>query len=394
MPDASAFQDLNFECLRNSMSSLTEPHNGTEALSALPPMHMKLSLKLVSLGLVALVVLPLAVGSVYEVLSRNWVKAKYPPPGRLIDVGGRNIHLDCRGQGSPTVILEAGLDNYGTLSWAKVHDSVALLTRACAYDRAGIMWSEPKATPQYADAVAEDLRAVLTAAREKGPFILVGHSIGGPYSMAYTRKFGDEVAGLVFVDASHPDQVARFAEVANTPPDYINEVMQIASSLAWTGIIRLMATADEAHDVPVRVTEKANAFISTSLAAVVSENMNVDRTLGEAGGLRTLGDRPLVVLTAMAPLGNDALNAAKMSRQEDTRRRDVWRKLHEDEASWSTRSRHQLLPDSGHYIQFTRPDAVIAAILEVVNHVRLENTGLGDLRRWQRALSASPAFHQ
>ncbi|MDP9773611.1 UNVERIFIED_ORG: hypothetical protein QE434_002420 [Rhizobium sp. SORGH_AS 755] len=116
MPDASAFQDLNFECLRNSMSSLTEPHNGTEALSALPPMHMKLSLKLVSLGLVALVVLPLAVGSVYEVLSRNWVKAKYPPPGRLIDVGGRNIHLDCRGQGSPTVILEAGLDNYGTLS--------------------------------------------------------------------------------------------------------------------------------------------------------------------------------------------------------------------------------------------------------------------------------------
>ena len=143
------------------------------------------------------------------------------------------------------------------------------------------MWSEPKFTPQHADAVAEDLRAVLTAAGEKGPFVLAGHSIGGPYSMAYTRKFGDEVAGLVFVDASHPDQVARFEEVANTPPDYINEAMQIASSLAWTGIIRLMATADGAHDVPVRVTEKAKAFVSTSLAAVVSENMNVDRTLGE-----------------------------------------------------------------------------------------------------------------
>ncbi|MDP9773610.1 UNVERIFIED_ORG: pimeloyl-ACP methyl ester carboxylesterase [Rhizobium sp. SORGH_AS 755] len=243
------------------------------------------------------------------------------------------------------------------------------------------MWSEPKATPQYADAVAEDLRAVLTAAGEKGPFILVGHSIGGPYSMAYTRKFGDEVAGLVFVDASHPDQVARFAEVANTPPDNINEAMQIASSLAWTGIIRLMATADEAHDVPVRVTEKANAFVSTSLAAVVSENMNVDQTLEEAGGLRTLGDRPLVVLTAMAPLGNDALDPENMSRQADTRRREVWRKLHDDEASWSTRSRHQLLPDSGHYIQFTRPDVVIDAVLDVVNQVRRENTGAGGLRR-------------
>lgn len=380
MPDASAFPDLNFERIRNSMSALTEPYNGTEALSTLPPVHMKLSLKLVSLAVVALVVLPVAVGSVYEVLSRHWAKAKYPPAGRLIDVGGRNIHLDCRGQGSPTVILEAGLDNYGTLSWAKVHDSVARLTRACAYDRAGIMWSEPKATPQHADAVAEDLRAVLTAAGEKGPLILVGHSIGGPYSMAYTRKFGDEVAGLVFVDASHPDQVARFEEVANTPPDYINEAMQIASSLAWTGIIRLMATADGVHDVPVRVTEKANTFISTSLAAVVSENMNVDRTLEEAGGLRTLGDRPLVVLTAMAPLGNDALKAENMSRQADTRRREVWTKLHDDEASWSTRNRHQLVADSGHYIQFTRPDVVIAAILEVVDTVRVENIGFGDFR--------------
>ncbi|AHK04939.1 MULTISPECIES: alpha/beta fold hydrolase [Rhizobium/Agrobacterium group] len=341
---------------------------------------MKLSLKLVPLGLVALVVLPVAVGSAYETLSRHWARAKYPPQGRLIDVGGRNIHLDCRGQGSPAVIFEAGLDGYGTLSWAKVHDSVGRFTRACAYDRAGIMWSEPKSTLQHADAVAEDLQAVLVAAGEKGPFILVGHSIGGPYSMAYTRKFGDEVAGLVFVDASHPDQVARFAEVAKATLDSTGEAVQIASTLAWTGIIRLMATADGAHDVPVPVTEKANAFISTSLAAVVSENMNVDRTLGEAGGLRTLGDRPLVVLTAMAPLGNDALSAEKMSRQEDTRRREVWRKLHEDQASWSTRSRHQLLADSGHYIQFTRPDVVIAAILEVVNTVRLENTAVGDLR--------------
>lgn len=362
------------------MSSFTEPYYGTETLSTIPPVHMKLSLKLVSLGLVALVVLPVAVGSAYEVLSRHWAWAKYPPPGRLIDVGGRNIHLDCRGKRSPTVILEAGLDSYGTLSWAKVHDSVGRVTRVCAYDRAGIMWSEPKSTPQHADAVAEDLHAVLVAAGEKGPFVLVGHSIGGPYNMAYTRKFGDEVAGLVFVDASHPDQIARFAELANAPPDSTSEAMQIASSLAWTGIIRLKAAADGTHDVPVHVTEKVEAFISTSLAAMTSENMNIDRTLREAGGLRTLGGRPLVVLTAMAPLSNDALKAENMSRQEDTRRRGVWRKLHEDEASWSTRSRHQLLADSGHYIQFARPDVVVAAILEIVNTVRLENTSVRDLR--------------
>lgn len=392
MPDASAFPDLNFERIRNSMSSLTEPYNGTEALSALPPMHMKLSLKLVSLAVVALVVLPVALGSVYEVLSRHWTKAKYPPPGRLIDVGGRNIHLDCRGQGSPTVILEAGLDNYGTLSWAKVHDSVARLTRACAYDRAGIMWSEPKATPQHADAVADDLHALLAAAGEKGSVILVGHSIGGPYSMAYTRKFGEQVAGLVFIDASHPDQAARFAEVTGAREDLTGEALKIASNLAWTGIIRLLATADEAHDVPERVTEKANAFISTSLAAMASENMNVDRTLAEAGSLRTLGDRPLIVLTGVTPLNDVSLQKENMSRQEDARRREVWTKLHEDEASWSTRSRHQVLPDSGHYIQFTRPDVVTAAVREVVDQVRLENTGVGDLRRRQKCFVGVTCF--
>lgn len=371
--------DLRSEFLA-ILCPLTEPNHGTEDLSTFPAVYMKPSLKLFSLGLIALVVLPVAVGSVYEVLSRHWAGVKYPPPGRLIDVGGRNVHLDCRGQGSPVVIFEAGLDSYGTLSWAKVHDSVARVTRACAYDRAGIMWSEPKSSPQHADAVAEDFQAVLINAGEKGPFVLVGHSIGGPYSMAYTRKFGDQVAGLVFVDASHPDQVTRFAEGANAPPDSTGRAMQIAASLAWTGIIRLMATADGAQDVPAHVTKKAKAFISTSLAAVVSENLNVDRSLEQAGSLRTLGDRPLVVLTAMAPLSNDALKAGNMSRYDDTRRREVWRKLHEDESSWTTRSRHQLLADSGHYIQFARPDVVVAAVLDVVNTVRLENIRVDDLR--------------
>ncbi len=324
-----------------------------------------------SLGLVALLVLLVAAGSAYEALSRDWAEVKFPPAGRLVDIGGRKIHLDCRGQGSPTVIFEAGLDSYSALSWAKVHDSVAAVTRACTYDRAGIMWSEPKSTPQHADAVADDLHAVLTTAGEKGPFVLVAHSLGGPYSMAYTRKFGDQVVGLVFVDASHPDQVARFAEVADAPSDSTSEVLKTASSLAWTGIIRLMASTDGVSGVPTYVTEQVRAFVSPSLTAVVSENTNIDRTLAEAGNLRTLGNRPLVVLTAMEPLSDVSLKAE--SRREETRRRDVWRKLQEDEASWSTRSRHQLLPDSGHYIQFTRPDAVIAAILEVVNKLRLEN---------------------
>jgi pimeloyl-ACP methyl ester carboxylesterase len=362
------------------MSSFTEPHHGPTLSRPFRWFILRLSFKRLSLGLVALAGLPIAAGSTYEALSRYWVKEKYPPPGRLVDIGGRKLHLDCRGQGEPTVIFEAGLDSYGTLSWARVHDTVAGVTRACAYDRAGIMWSEPKSTPQHADAVADDLHAVMAAAGEEGPFILVGHSIGGPYSMAYTRKFCDQVTGLVFIDASHPEQVARFAEAVNPPKDFTSDALKVASSLTWTGIIRFMAAADGEPDVPAHVTERSRAFASTSLAAVMSENRNVDRTLAEGGSLRTLGDRPLVVLTAMAPLNEASLKTENMSREKDMRRREVWTKLHEDEASWSTRSRHQLLPDSGHYIQFTRPGVVIAAVLEVVNNVRLENIGVGEMR--------------
>lgn len=330
------------------------------------------------LGLVALLVLLVAAGAVYEALSRHRATVQYPPPGRLVDIGGRKIHLDCRGQGSPTVIFEAGLDLSGSLSWAKVHDAVADVTRTCAYDRAGIMWSDPKTTPQHADAVADDLHATLAAAGEKESFVLVAHSLGGPYSMAYTRKFGDQVAGLVFVDASHPDQVSRFAEVAKTPPDSTADAMKIASSLAWTGIIRLAASAEGQPNVPAHVTEQTNAYISTSLTGALSENIGLDQTLAEAGSSRTLGDRPLIVLTAMAPLSDATLKGENMSRQEDERRRAVWKALHDDEASWSTRSQHQLLPDSTHYIQFDRPDVVIAAVRNVVDMVRSDRQTVGE----------------
>jgi len=111
----------------------------------------------------------------------------FPLQGKLVDIGGRRIQLDCRGTGSPIVIFESGLDINGSLSWSAVHDEIAKTTRACAYSRAGIMWSDPKDGPQNAKTIAEDLHAALAAAGEKPPFVLVGHSLGGPYIMTYTN---------------------------------------------------------------------------------------------------------------------------------------------------------------------------------------------------------------
>jgi len=334
------------------------------------PLHMRILrwLRNVGLAAVALVILLMAVGATYEALARHAVAKEFPPPGKLVDIGGRRLHLDCRGSGSPTVVFESGLDSIGSLSWASVHDSVAAVTRACAYDRAGIMWSDPKRTPQSAAAIADDLQAALRAAGEAGPLVLVGHSLGGPYIMTYTRKYPDQVAGLVFVDASHPDQLQRLAAVG-VPPPPLPAVLKLVSALSWTGLVRLIPV-EAPHHADERVQEIVRACASTSFDAALAEGYALPQSLAAGGELRDLGNRPLVVLTAMAPLPQAALRALNLSASTGRRFREVWKMLQDDEASWSTRSRHELFPEAGHYIQFDRPDAVIEAVTEVVNRVR------------------------
>ena len=136
-------------------------------------------------------------------LARHSLPAPYVAAGERIDIGPRSLYLDCRGSGSPTVILEAGSgSDSGT--WALVHDELARTTRTCAYDRAGRGRSDPRPSHTLADAAA-DLRALLAAAGEPGPFVMVGHSLGGAYGRVFAATYRGEVAGLVLVDAFNPD---------------------------------------------------------------------------------------------------------------------------------------------------------------------------------------------
>ncbi|HWO12291.1 MAG TPA: alpha/beta hydrolase, partial [Polyangiaceae bacterium] len=137
----------------------------------------------IALGLLGLVVLALTCGASYEALARRQVAARFPVPGKLVDIGGRALHIDCRGTGSPTVVFESGLDSAGALAWSLVHDEVAQVTRACSYSRAGILSSDPAVGERDADAVAEDLHVLLERAGERPPLVLVAHSLGGIYAM-------------------------------------------------------------------------------------------------------------------------------------------------------------------------------------------------------------------
>ena len=339
-------------------------------MSTQPPSRIRCWTKRTLLALASLLAVATLLGSIWEAISWRATLASYPPPGKLIDIGGRKLHILCTGTGSPTVILEAGLDVGGMIGWSLVQDSIALTTRTCAYNRAGIVWSEPSPGPHNAFTIANDLHALLAAAGEKPPFVLVGHSLGGPYIMTYTKVHGADVAGLVFVDASHPEQVKRMAAVLGKTPDAGTGMLSVASALSWTGVVRLMSRQVDMPKVPRERVAAMQGYLPRSLGQELLEQQSIDATFAEAGSFRTLGDRPVVVLTAMAPMPAATLKALKITSEKAKEFQQTWKEMHDDEASWTRRSRHELGPDATHYIQIDRPDVVIRAVREVVDSVR------------------------
>jgi pimeloyl-ACP methyl ester carboxylesterase len=133
------------------------------------------------------------------------------PPGRLVDIGGRRLHLNCAGQGTPTVVFEAGGGAF-SIDWFLVQPTVSLTNRACSYDRARYGWSDPGPAAEMPAAVVRDLHALLEAAGEKPPYVLVGHSMGGIYVRIYERRYSSDVAGMVLIDPSHEDDLFTMFE--------------------------------------------------------------------------------------------------------------------------------------------------------------------------------------
>ncbi len=165
---------------------------------AAPPHRRRRFFKWFGIVVLVLVVLILA-GAVYESSAEAADARAYPPPGRMVDVGGYRLHINCTGEGSPTVVIEAGWGD-SSASWGWVQPEVAKTTRVCTYDRAGMGWSEASPEPRTAREFAKELHTLLANANEPGPYVLVGHSLGGYTVRVYAHDYPEEVAGLVLVD--------------------------------------------------------------------------------------------------------------------------------------------------------------------------------------------------
>ncbi|MCW2737936.1 alpha/beta hydrolase [Nocardioides sp.] len=303
----------------------------------------------------ALVLLAAAsVGAGVRTVTTDSFAGTYPAPGTVRSVGDHDLHIDCRGQGRPTVVLFSGLGEFSG-SWARILDGVSPTTRVCAYDRAGQGWSDDVGDPQDGIAAAADLRALLVAAGESGPFVLVGHSIGGPYAMTYAGQYADEVAGMVLLDSTSPHQ---FDVIPSYPLQYamMRRAYGVLPTLGRLGLGAVLAgshlrAGDAAPVDAMSATTRAgrNARDELSMLPVVFR---------QAQALSDLDDRPLVVLTSA-------------DTADDT---DGWTEAQERMAGLSTNAiTHEVA--ASHAGMVEDPVGAVASVQAIAAVVRAVRTG-------------------
>ena len=321
----------------------------------------RFAFKLLKWGAICLVLCLVGVAVYARVLHRR-DEARWKAPGQLVEVEpGRRMHLYCVGSGTPTVVLEAGLGDFGLSSWRFILPQLSTLSRTCAYDRAGTGWSDPPRVAPMPTPIVDDLHTLLAKSGEPGPYVLVGHSLGGPLVRHYAVHYPAEVAGLVLVDGSHEDQLSRMK--AKGMPTWTDYLLKVIPAIHFLGVDRVAQSStfkDTLEAVAVARTTTDNAMrntgeISTSLAEFFAAVKH---------DAKPLGTLPVTALTA----GKMAIPG--VAPEVATSIHDEWVAMHKEIVSRTSRGRWILAEQSTHYIQKDQPDLVVQAVRDMLDTVR------------------------
>jgi pimeloyl-ACP methyl ester carboxylesterase len=301
----------------------------------------------------ALTVLTYAVGG----FAKSRLVRENPPPGQMVDVGGYEMHLHCTGEGSPTVILEAGMNDF-YVSWVKVQPEIAKTTRVCSYDRAGLGWSEASPYPRTSEVMVDELHTLLKNAEVESSYILVGHSFGGINVRQFAKKYSDEVAGIVLVDSAHEEQGGRLPFLKETADQFVGQ-FRILSTISSFGLIALSpgtvpnrGLPDEAYKQYQAVLATTNYFDSASAETASFYGNEHDAPV-------SLDNLPLVVLSHGLPDLSMNLTESQQSQFEQE-----WAIMQNELLGLSSNSEQVIAEKSAHYIQLDQPELVIESILE------------------------------
>jgi pimeloyl-ACP methyl ester carboxylesterase len=301
----------------------------------------------------------MAAGAIYEAIAGLGDAAAHPPSARMIHVGGYSLHLDCRGQGSPTVVMDAGLGG-SSLDWTLVEPQLATTTQVCVYDRAGMGWSEPGPLPRTPAQLAEELDTLMTNAGVPAPYVLLAHSLAGKAARLFASSHPEKVVGMVLVDTRSeridlsmaPDEAANFDGALRAQA----KLYSLARDL---GMARLFGTSFVGEPLVPPSTASEMALLMTRSTAIEE---TLEEGLARAAddtrlAVTTLGVMPLVVVAAAESM------------------RDIpgWAQAQEALAALSTQGQLVVAEKSGHYIQLEEPDLIIAAVRRVLASARNEH---------------------
>lgn len=325
-------------------------------------------------------------GAVYQALGARTDRKRFPPPGRLVDLGSHRLHLLESGHGGPTILLEAGLMST-VLSWSDLQRELSGSFRVVSYDRAGLGWSDLGPMPRTADRIVDELHTLLQRAAISPPYVLVGHSFGGLTMPLFAAHFPEEVAGMVLVD---PVAAAEW----NPPSEHDRKLTRIgakvcrrAAFLSRIGIIRFVAfllttnVAKKPASILVRLISRGSPAESGSVSSpwfaalpaneramasvfwiqpkfaltIASQLENLPVSAAHVGQLGTFCDKPVIILSASTAPGDR-------------------RKEHAAMAGRLPLGEYVLAGNSNHWIMQEEPGLVVHAIEKVVKFSRTELT--------------------
>jgi pimeloyl-ACP methyl ester carboxylesterase len=291
------------------------------------------------------------------------VRERFPAPGEMIDIGSHRLHLNCTGEGSPVVVLEAGLTGWSQ-DWSHVQPLLAKRTTVCSYDRAGYGWSDEPAAPQEIKDNFEDLRRALLAAGHRPQWILVGHSLGGLHAQAFARLHPEEVSAVVLVDSLETGLMTSMA--TEDEQRYNRNIERLAGSSVWLsriGMTRLLGVpvtliADRHPTADERLAAKSLGMRTSAFRTFRDEVHRVPQWLDHVASLPRYPDVPTMVLSTNAvadfPPGFEA---------EQMRRNWIASQVR---LAQETRGRHRTVPDAGHFLHIEHADTVAETVLQFI----------------------------
>jgi pimeloyl-ACP methyl ester carboxylesterase len=296
-------------------------------------------------------------GAVYESIAEAVENQTIPLVGQLVDIGGYRLHISCAGTSSPTVVIDSGVGDWST-SWVGVQAEVAKTTRVCVYDRAGYGWSEAGPQPRTSAQFVYELHALLQSANINGPYVVVGHSLGGLTAQLFAHDYPEDVAGVVLVDSLNPGNVRQDPATIKTPERSGFGPESILPALARIGIMRLaMRPLGFIPRLSPEGQRAKLAFLSRPVyfQTLQDEYRAFPENLAQASAVQTLGNMPLIVLSRA--LGKTPADEA-------------WQLQQTGLLKLSSDSRQIIADKSGHNIEIDQPEVVVEAILKIITELR------------------------